>query len=339
MSKIQHTNLSAGASSLLSTNPLQMKKLLLSSLITLCGAAGFAQNVVTTTQMGTANSASATQGGSSLTATIIQQGSGFTETVSNTAITGQTGTGSKAMVTQNGVSSFNKAMVTQAGTGQKATVSQTGPTSTSNTATVSQIGNTHEATVTQDNGASRNMAMVTQTATSNTATVTQTGAISNTATVEQNGTTSSAIVNQLDNATSNTAYIKQVSGSGSGAAINQTRFSGMPTDMNEASIIQYGDRQTAVTTQDGATGSFLSIKQGSAGTLSSDNRADSRQINGVTSSTATIEQNTTASGSLNKARTDQYGITALNYAMVSQQGSSNEAGLIQTGTGSNTATV
>ena len=197
---------------------------------------------------------------------------------------------------------------------------------TSNTAIVNQ------------NGGTENFATVNQFNNGNIATVTQTAAISNTATIDQTGTIGNATINQLDNATSNIALIQQVSGSNSGAVINQTTYAGA-TLMNDASIIQYGDRQVAVTTQDFASNSFLVINQGSASTTSSDNRADSRQINGVTSSTAIIDQNTTESGSLNKARIDQYGVTALNYALVSQQGSSNEAGLIQTGTGSNTATV
>ncbi len=305
------------------------------------------------------NWAGTNQVGSGNKATIMQDGA---NTRVNFAETWQKGSGNTATTTQN-AGFNNRAEIfqgddTRSGTpsippslgvnvavsGNTATVDQSN--SSTNDAFTRQFSNTNTATVTQTGaGTTNNKASVQQGdgmnpagQAGNTATVDQTGGSSNTAVSEQTGKSGSATINQIAGAATNTAFIKQVSGTGSGAAINQTTYAGA-TSMNDARITQYGDGQVGVTTQDFAKSSSIVIMQGGNGIMSGNNRADVRQVNGVTSSTATIMQNTTADGGQNKARIEQIGVTQLNMGTISQQGSSNEAGLIQTGAGSNTATI
>ena len=172
-----------------------MKKLLLSGLLALCGAAGYAQNSATVAQTGVTNSASAIQSGSSLTATISQVGSLSTRTeavISNTATTNQTGTGHTATINQNNGSRFNRAYATQIGTGpgsNSATLSQSNGSGgaaarggdrsivtgdVGNFSGTYQTGSSNQATVNQDGPNSKaNLGEISQRGTGNTATTTQ----------------------------------------------------------------------------------------------------------------------------------------------------------------------
>ena len=262
----------------------------------------------------------------------------------------QRGTSNTATTTQSNGAVSNLSQIFQGYnladvTGNMATVNQ--DAGRRNEALVNQFSNTNTATVLQNTATSTdNKAFVTQGngldvmgQASNTAIVEQLGtSISNTATVTQTGSQGSATVRQRDGSNNNVAFIEQVVGRSS-ATINQTGYGGGAL-RNKASIVQYGDFHIGLITQNAARDNVASIQQGAAGTATSNNgRAYINQVSGVTNSTATINQNLTVMGARNKAQIDQTGAFTLQQASISQEGSDNVAGLIQTGGSSNTATV
>ena len=191
---------------------------------------------------------------------------------------------------------------------------------------------------------------------SNAGAITQYGATvsGNSATVVQTGLYGSAFVGQYGSlaVTNNTALIHQYTGSYNHADIQQGAQYGAPIDGptigNAATISQYGTAygdgvnstdNTGQIVQDGAINNTATIAQGnSAASTLQGSTAYIEQIAGAVSNSATINQNTTTNGRANLAEINQE-TSQFNQALVSQQGSFNRAGLLQTGVGSNSATV
>ena len=292
------------------------------------------------------------QTGSGNKATVNQDGPNSKANLGEITQQGSTNTGT---IMQSNVATSNVAQILQGVepapvvdvTGNNATINQ--DAGSRNDALVKQLSNTNTATVLQNTATSTdNKAFVTQGdgtnvtgQASNTAAVNQTGASTfNSASVVQTGTLGRAFVTQNDAAGAsslNEAFINQIEGSGSYANIYQTGASS-----NTATINQHGDGMQADIAQFVSnTSNVAKINQGSSASIQSDgSRAYIYQIGGVASSTAIIDQNLTVDGVSNLAAIDQRGgATSLNMAHIMQEGSYNEAGLVQTGAGSNTATV
>ena len=236
----------------------------------------------------------------------------------------------------------NTALVEQSsGTRNETTVKQF---SNGNTADVNQMGN--PAT---PGSVSGNTAFVQQGETGaasavaggNNALIRQTGALTqgNSATALQNGTTSTAQISQENGSSNNVGFIQQISGGGSDARIRQIGNS----QGNKGTIIQAGNGQAGLIEQGASNTNEATILQGVADLVSNNNRAYISQVTGAVSNSATIKQNQTTGGAyaFNRAfvnQTGNTGNTTLNMAMISQEDTYNQAGLTQTGAGSNTAT-
>ncbi len=315
-----------------------MKHLFLTASLLLSAVAGYAQNTVTTTQTGTAQSLSATQAGSSLTATISQVGS-VSGNTNNLGLTVQAGTGHNALINQNNGSTYNRAGITQLNgsslngansatisqsNGSGGTSMQTGvPGSASGTegnwAGIAQTGGGNKASIVADGANTRaNFAETWQRGTTNTATTTQNGGSLNRAQIFQGDDTRSNTLSTPPGAgisvdvTSSTATVDQTNGSRNTTYIRQF------TDGNSAFVRQIGSNST-------------------------DNLADVQQGPGGNNNTASVFQGTGfETVTSNTAVIGQYGTNG--YAIIDHdlngKATSNLASITQTtGSTSNTATI
>ena len=273
-----------------------MKKLLLSSILTLGAAAGFAQNVATTTQNGTSQTATANQTGSSLTATISQVGS-VTNNTNNSGLSTQNGTGHTSLINQNNGSTFNRAAINQrnavgSSTGaNSATISQSNgaggnsrqtglPGSAvgteGNWADINQSGGGNKASIVSDGvNTKANFAETWQKGNTNTGTTYQSGGITNVAQIYQGDNTrgGTQIGTSLE-VTGNKALITQ----GRTSSTDQNNGSQPAISIsNNATISQFSDANNALISQGGlsnfynpslgrATSNSATILQGTMGT-------------------------------------------------------------------------
>ena len=221
------------------------------------------------------------------------------------AITKQLSNGNTADVDQSGINSKNnKSYITQ-GDG---------------TDVIGQAGNT--AVVSQNGGSGGESS-------ANSATIVQTG----------HGNPEIAGIYQTNVSKNNVGSINQITGTGSDARIYQQYTS----SDNKASITMYGNFHGGqIFQQYASSNNEATVKQGNASSASDHGVAYIYQTTNVSSSTATLNQNQSTGGAYNKGQifqTGGSGTTTGNLATLTQENSYNNAGLKQTGTGSNTATV
>ena len=260
-------------------------------------------------QKGDGNKAQITQDGTSTTKNFAET---YQEGTTNTATTGQSqATDGRAQIFQGNVNGSSIVNVT----GNTADIIQ--DRSVRNDAVIKQLSNGNNATIEdRESNSSDNQAFINQGdgtnaagQNGNTALIQQySGTVSsNTATVEQTGTFSTGQVLQVNGSSNNVGYVKQVSGTGSYGRVMQSNGA----QGNEGTVTQYGDFNNGYIFQ---------------------------QVNAISNKATIAQGNATSASDHLDAQIYQQVNTAGNVATITQQGSYDQAGLVQTGVGSNTAT-